>query len=337
MSRDNFDNHTPLNLNNLFNRYAKPTFATLGRNKGAASSSNIPNIFLMVAVLVFSISFAYSINRTARTTGSRASERIIYEVPNRKEISTSAFKEVTKYPTSYNNQTIPQQLFIEGEQKYSSVKNRNELATYLIDRVSSYFMYNNFLKENGVPTKEIDTNTLTFSQLETELLQLEKKVISNYVTSVDFKYIYVKFADYAFPDKITKKYSTLDNAKKEAEVLIKKYQSDLRTNTNKDSVFANAKKDDKLFLHNNDLVLLSFQNYTIDQNFLQEINLYDDGMGINKFIEKQLKEKTVSEIYTLRNNSLPYAYLLIYPSQISQKQYSSIKTIYNEKKSLFTY
>lgn len=334
MSAGSRNNHTPLNINNLFDRYAKPKFATLGRNTGPASSSNIPNIFLMVAVLTFSISFAYSINKTQTSTNTRASG---IQTTNFAKLSmaTAAFNQAhtrTTYPTKYNNESIPSSIFTEGEQKYSDVSDKNLVKKYLIQTVAKYYIYSDILQQKSLITP--NSQPVTLALVEEKVPELEKLVRKNAISNIDFVYIkaWQDFEKHDTKNTIQSKFGP--QAKEKAIEKLNEYKSKLESGENIDTVLEQANNDADLAILNNNENNRKILEYIRDDNFVRnKQNLKIQDNNFNNFLFEQSEGK-VSEVYEIGDTNKKVMAIIVYPLRKADQDFASINELIQSKLTL---
>lgn len=328
MSAGTGNNHTPLNVNNLFDRYTKPQFASLGKNQAEQTHSNLPNLFLVFAVLLFVGAFSFNLTQSQTSTNTRASA-ISNHVPNYSDLETSPFNKVTNYPKQFNGQDIPTSIYTEAEEKYKNISSNKEVKTYILDQVHKYFIYKTVLGQT------VETTSLTFNIIEQEIPKLEKQILTSHVTSTDFRYIYATFDDLPLDKEVLKKYSDKNQIKTAALEIIQKYKSKFNSE-DPQIVVSQAELDKDLILLNNDADFIDIRNYTKDSNLLEKINLMDNKEKFNEFIFSQ-QVNTASDPYTLTFNGKAYAYLIVYPISMNTNQYNSLSDLFKQTKDQFSY
>ena len=327
MSADRGSNHTPLNLNNLFDRYSKPQIATLGKNKAGAMSSNVPNIFLVFSVLLFVGAFSFSLYQTQTSTNTRASEQ--QEIPiGHRTVTKLPFDSFTSYPTSYNGEEIPQSIYTSGEEAYSYVTNKNETKKYIIDRVARYYVFTEILAEKGLYTKP-DMSTMDFTRLEAEIPEMEDQIKNNLITTSEWGFIKARFALTPNEDLIKNNFPDM---KAKAQEKVNEYKSKMEQNPSGiEDLISNSNADSDLMTLNNAEQNEYKRNYQADQQAF----FSDD--QFHEFLYS-VEPGKVSEVYTLKNaKDMPYAYLVVYMNNLEKKEYSTIDEALNAKKNLFNF
>ncbi len=336
MSRQ-FSNHTPIDFDNLLNKYQK-RIATIGKNvSGSRMSSNIPNIFLVIGVVAFVGAFTFSINQTQTSTNTRASATNGPKAPKQMYIANAAspLRTLTQYPKTYKGTAIPQTIFSEGEKKYTELPDKKMVKTYIIDQVGKYYVYMDLLGEKNLLT-ETPTQNPTFDIIEKKVPEMEKIARSELVDNIDFTYIKA-WSVLDFNNHKTEIQSKFAGQNKEkAEEIITQYQNDLKNGESIESVIVRANQNTDLDLLNNNELNQDVQNYIRDDNLIRNrMNLKVTDNNFHNFLFGQ-NTNEVSEIYEVGDENKKYMYMIVYPSQIKQGEYKSLLELFQQKSSLFS-
>lgn len=337
MSRQ-YTNHTPIDFDNLLNKYQKK-IATIGKNvSGSRVSSNIPNILLVIGVVAFVGAFTFSINQTQTSTNTRASAANGPKPSKEMYIAniSSPLKTISQYPKSYNGTEIPQSIYSEGEKKYNQLADKQLVKTYIIDQVGKYYVYMHLLGEKNLLT-ETPVQNPTFDLIEQKVPELEEIARKELVDNIDFSYIkawsVLDFNNHK--SEIQSQFGGQNKAK--AEEIITQYQEALKNGESIENILEQSNQNTDLDLLNNNELNRTIQNYIRDDNFVRNrINLKATDNNFHNFLFGQ-NINEVSEIYEVGDENKKYLYLIVYPTQIKQGDYKSILELFQQKSSLFSF
>lgn len=338
MSAGTGNNHTPLNVNNLFDRYTKPQFASLGKNQAEQTHSNLPNLFLVFAVLLFVGAFSFNLTQSQTSTNTRASA---LQTANKTSATLNAriagftnLEELKEYPTQYKGQTIPSSIFTDGEKKYENVTNKNNVKSYLIETVAKYYIYNDVLTEKGIINNN-QSSEPTFAIIEDKIELLEKQVKENVVSSIDFAFIKAMQVtdNNDFRNQIESTYGS--NLNNKANELVTKYREMLINGESIDTVLAAVKTDKELNLINNNEINTKILHYSRDDDFIRNNqNLKFKDNNFHNFLFSQT-ENQVSEVYEMGDSQKKYLYMIVYPLKVRQNEVETLNELYKQKLDLF--
>lgn len=233
-------------------------------------------------------------------------------------------------PKSYKNNTVSQSLVSDAVQKYQN-KGVTDMQVYtsMIGYVERYYMYKDVLAENNIPVPPMSDQT--YEDIERNVGVLHKIVLDNLVSHADFAYVKVRFALFPSSDIEEDVLKQVPNPREKANQLIERYRSKFLGNiVNVQQIINESNTDQEMTMLNQTDVNEYVTNYTSDQN------LFFTDPGFNAFLFAQ-KRSTVSPVYELKHDSKPYAYLIVFPTNVTLNKFNSIDDIVKEKKSNFSY
>lgn len=342
MSSSVSHNHTPIDFHKLAKRFNH----SLGGTRGFKLPSNSANIFLMTTLVIFVFSISYSINTSQKSTETKAAPiptsvpqptpllpLIVYNVT-----ANTPSSSISAYPKTYSDIAIPAKIYTEGENKYSKSPNKSLIKKYIIDRVTKYYVYLDVLAENDIA---VSNNTVpSFAEIEKQVPILEGRIKEQLITKADFGYI-TTWHD-TLPgldnlDEAKSKYKQDLNFK--AKDLLTEYRNMfLEEEMRPEDILKKAKTDDRLEVFNDDSLLFNEikKNYAKEDGFLLDKNYPGIPEAFDNFLFDQTPE-IISPIFDIADANKGYIYIIVYPFKLEIKQYDSFKTLFDSKKTLFTF
>ncbi len=332
-------NNTPLNLNHLFDSYTKPKSVSTGKNTGETSTSNLPNLFLVLSVLLFVGAFSFSLTRTQTSTDTRASTQMSGNaLAGRlaaKVAGYSALEQLSSYPTSFNGERIPQELYVSAEKTYQNLPDQKIVKTYITETVAKFYLFRKALNDKNVPTNVSNDPPEDFNLVEKAVPELEKKVKENVIDSIDFAYIKgnLSIDHNDNKDKIKNEFgNTLQDKVNEK---ITQYQNLLKETPDYESVLTQANSDSELKLINNYEPNSVIKNYIKDDDFIRNnLNFKFKDNGFHNFLFSQTQNQ-VSEIYQMGDENKKYLNMVVLPIALRDNQYDSFNEFYQANLNLF--
>lgn len=235
-----------------------------------------------------------------------------------------------KYPKTYSGMPISDKYLTQAVSKYQNSKDAPAtIYEDTVDYVKRYYMYKDALEENNVTVPKTDESNV--DAVVAAVPQLHQLVMQNLISQVDFVYIKARFKLYPTTEVEAEIQKQIPNIEARARELIQKYKAKLGADiVNAQQILNESNSDPDLtqinYLDKNEFI----RGYTSNQN------LFFTDPDFNTFLFSQ-KRGTVSEVYELKQDGVPYAYLVVYPTNITVKKYQSVDDIVNEKKSNFEY
>lgn len=223
------------------------------------------------------------------------------------------------FPTSYNNSPISKEFYTQGIAQYGN-SSTSKSDTYIATMVKNYYAYSDALKENKIA---ISPAPKDFKSLEAQVPVLQSQVEANLLSSADFAYIkaryryhpHASFVEYKFGDLKTKAFAKIN------------YYRDLLLS-------AKYTPENLVAISNNDEELMLLNNYEKNEfrtNYTAAGGLFFTDKKFHDFLFSQ-KANTLSEIYQLKSiDSTDYAYLLVFPTNVTNRKYRTIAELLADK------
>ena len=232
--------------------------------------------------------------------------------------------QIAQLPTSFHGEPIPTGFFTQARAEYARVPTTQTHA-YILTTIKNYYSYRDVLQENKLLLPPLPTD---FKTLETQVPQLKGRVEANLLSIADFAYIKARYRYH--PHESFVKYRLGDDLQARAKTKIDFYRNLFaQSHSQPEDIVKQANTDDELMLLNN-----AEQNeYRI--GYTTAAGLFFTDQHFHDFLFKQ-KPGVVSEIYTLRSgDNSDYAYLIVYPTNVTVKQYRTVAEVVESKASLF--
>lgn len=301
----------------------------------------LANLSLLVGIMVFVGSIAFAIQRSQTGTNTRASTNDDLKQASscfgpqcllkRDYIITDTF---TTMPKKFEGKDIPASILEDAKKEYPDA-NPEALNRYVINRVVFYYMVTSALKKKGISYPE-GLDSPYWSSIEQNFAAIKKLGIDNLVTTADYDYLQIHFANQLNSEQLHEQYGDDRKIRAKAEELATQYQEKAKANpSNFMSIVQEAKIDPVVSDFNNyDLAGYEVKDYYSDLNDVpdQSEYLFDKDFDSILF---NLTPGQVTDIITLNKES-PYMYVIVYPSKITHKDYKSFKELVTKYSSSFT-
>ena len=129
--------------------------------------------------LVFVIgSLAYIVNNRSQTTRTQASVQDLYGPQSVASEEKALTTSITDFPLKYKDRPIPENIVIEGNQKYIALP-EVERKAYIINRVVLYYIYSDVLTMNNIPFNR-PSLPLTFEGVEQTMPEISATMNREY-------------------------------------------------------------------------------------------------------------------------------------------------------------
>lgn len=216
------------------------------------------------------------------------------------------------YPKSYKNSEIPVEIYKQASLRYH-VENKTEVKNYVINLIHKYYIYKDFLSTEKIPfTAQFP---VTFSTIEADVPVMESLVQQNMVTYVDFAFIKARFRYTPEEERLQRIYGDLKaKARSKLDEYRQKFSGE---NIDAAAIVNEANHDiDLISLNNN-------EGNRIETHYTPDKELFFTDKKFNTFLFAQ-KQGVVSNIFTLHGaTNDEYAYVIVYPTMIQRKQYTT--------------
>lgn len=161
------------------------------------------------------------------------------------------------------------------------------------------------------------------------VVSMENTIRNNVISKADFSYIQARYRILNNLDDLKQKYGDLDER---AKAVIGRYeQLFVDPNYTVEQIMDVSNKDEELMALTNGEQNQTVTNYDGDSNIVVLDPTFPD------FVFSQ-KENQVSDLHTLvTHDGQTYGYMIIYPTRIEKRQYSSIAQIIKEFSPNFNY
>ncbi|MFW5703441.1 MAG: hypothetical protein ACOCXQ_01265 [Patescibacteria group bacterium] len=299
------------------------------------SIQQISNLSLVVAIVVFVGSITFAIQQAQTSVNTRASTDDlgvgIAGPGNVNETIRDLTLHYESYPTAFNNEPIPQSVISEAEEIYAD-SNATTRQQYITNRLILYYAFKDVAEKHNL--QFAPTSPVTFTGIEKDVPILLSLVKENLISTADFAFIKAYFN--SFPNKTFAQQRLGINLRPTAERKIEYYKERLETYPEDYLlIIEEANNDEELQLLNNFEPHTYVEGYTADQNNIpsQEFLIFDEEFDTFIF---NLKPNNVSNMLLL-NSANPYLYIVVYPTDISLKEYNSYKEILAQYDTSFTF
>lgn len=270
------------------------------------------DIYLIFSVLVFVLSLGVMINsRNFTATSDAKATRNLTVVPRKQTIVSKLF------PKSYKQEKIPTAIY-ENLNTFPSLPSQGK-DEYVKTQVMKFYVYKDVLQENTESTPEALIPT-TYKDINEGVQVMEPIIKNNLLSKAFFGYIQAKFTG-----------PVGSNSDIKAKAVMKRYQQLF--------VAGDYTATQIVDISNKDEELLTLNNREKNQ-FVDDYNstnvLFAD-TGFNDFLFSQ-QENQLSDMYTLLDaDKNPQGYVIVYPSKIIIKKYSSLEKLIEERASNFVF
>jgi hypothetical protein len=311
------------------------------KNKGISTlkkweTKNYINMFLIIAVIVFVVSIAYSVSVTANTENTQASEnkdkKIIVRAPtlppsNANEEPPLIIQKLKSVPNQYNGEAIPETIY-EEIKKEAGNTDSEYIKRYAIRSIGEFYIYKDVLSTNGLTLTENDLySDVDYKFIKDSLPEMRGLIDDEIVTNLDFAYVtaWVSGPNETHHKKVREQFNTDAEVKTQAETLLNKYVELFQTQTNTAEEIVAMANEDK------DLVFLTGDEPAgIKNNYTHENNLYSLDEGFNDFLFEQTAYQ-VSEIYKLKDKEKTFAMVIIFPIEVQITDYKNADDVIESK------
>ena len=289
--------------------------------KKKANKKNIIDLFLFVSITCCIVSFGYSVQKNIFQKNSKASTDTQSIAP----IYNSITKVVTKLPIAYKGIEIPPNIIDEAKKEFPNIDKSERDKTYLIDKISRYYIYADALKEAGENVSYVNS----FEDLKKQVFVLEYKVDKLLVKNMTFAYVLAQTVGPTIEHSnlVRQKYTDQNAINQKAIEILEKYRKKLIDNPNDyENILEEALKDeDLMFLNANNKNSISVRNnYRIN-----DLLFPFEKDRINNLIFTQ-KLNIVSEVLPINNksgNDSIIGYMIIMPISIVEAKNKSINDL----------
>lgn len=278
----------------------------------------LEDIYLVVSASIFILSIGVLMQSQNFTASSDAKMRRTIDIqPKKVQISKD-------YPKKYKDETIAETIYTSAE-KTPGLPAENKEA-YIKKQVMKFYAYKDTLAQNqSSPNKELVP--VSFQDIEDGVKVFEPLLLENVISKGFFGYIQIKFSGMADEQKLKEQYGDLNE---KAKNIIKKYQQMFVLGEFSPQQIIDISNRDEEILTLNDRE----KNAFIDSYDATKNPFEDD--GFNTFLFSQ-QVNQISDPYQLTKDNTPYAYVIVYPSKLSKKEFSSLEEILKEKENNFGY
>lgn len=341
------DDHNYTNLPSGVNNPSSARILSANETPGAAQQAakqprdlaKLSNLSLLVGIMVFVGSIAFAIQRSQTGTNARAGTNEDLQqaascfgpqcLLKRDYIITDTF---TSLPKKFDGKDIPASIMEDAKKAYPNA-NAEALNRYVINRVVLYYIITSELKKKNISFPAVSEN---WTSIERNFSGLKKLGIDNLVSTADYDYIQIHFADQLNIVQLKDQYGDEETIRTKAEELAKQYQEKAKANpSNFLSVIHEAKIDPVVSDFNNyDLAGFQVKDYYSDLNDVPDQSEYLFDKDFDAILNS-LPQGQVSDVITL-NKEVPYMYVIVYPRKIAKKDYQSFKEMVTKYSSSFT-
>lgn len=275
------------------------------------------DIYLILSAFVFVLSLGLMINSRNFSSTTDANARRDLTIVQRNSTVNSAF------PKSYKSEKIPSTIY-ENLDSYPDIP-KTEKDEYVKTQVMKFYVYKDVLQENSESKKE-DLLPIIYKDIYDGVQAMEPIIKDNLLSKSYFGYIQAKFAGTTDEAELKEKLGDLDT---KAKAIIKRYQQMFVAGSyTPNQIIDISNKDEELLLLNS-----REQNRFVD-DYDSTKKIFTD-VEFNDFIFSQ-QENQLSDVYTLLDeNKNPQAYIIVYPSKIINKKYSSLEKLIEERANNF--
>jgi hypothetical protein len=341
------DDHNYTNLPSGVNNPSSARILSANETPGASQQGEKPkrdlaklsNLSLLVGIMVFVGSIAFAIQRSQTSTNTRAGTNEDLQQASscfgpqcllkRDYIVTDTF---TAMPKTFAGKEIPASIMEDAKKAYPNA-NAEALNRYVTNRVVMYYIVTSELKKKNVSFPAVAEN---WNAIERNFSRIKKLGIDNLVSTADYDYIQIHFANQLNVAQLTDQYGDSEAIRAKAEELAKKYQEKAQSNPAAFvSVIHEAKIDPVVNDFNNyDLAGYQVKDYYSDLNDVPDQSEYLFDKDFDAILYN-LPQGQVSDVITL-NKEVPYMYIIVYPKKIAKKDYQSFKELITKYSSQFT-
>lgn len=277
------------------------------------------DIYLIFSGVLFVLSLGLMINsRNFTATSDAKATRDLTVVPRNQTVNKS-------FPKSYKEEKIPTTVY-QNLTTFADIPAKGS-DEYVKTQIIKFYVYKDILQESrdSTPAALIPK---TYKDIYDGVQIMEPIIKDNLLSKAFFGYIQATFAGMTDESSLKEKYGDLNG---KAKAIIKRYQQLFVAGSySPNQIIDISNKDEELLLLNN-----REQNKFVD-DYDSTKTIFSD-KGFNDFIFSQQQDQ-LSDIYTLLDeNKNPQAYIIVYPSKLIIKKYSTLEKLIEDRASNFAY
>lgn len=155
----------------------EPTIKEKPPREGSGHTAKLASLSILFAIMVVFGSVAY-VSNNRQTSSTRASSENLYGPSTISAEEKSLTSSVTEYPKTYKGRPIPDNIMLEGTQKYIAISEAERKA-YIINRIVLYYIYDDVLSTNSIAHTKVNP-PITFENLEAAVPSLTATIKSQY-------------------------------------------------------------------------------------------------------------------------------------------------------------